>query len=404
MKLHNSLTGRKEAFAPADPKRPTMYVCGPTVYNHPHIGNARAAVVFDVLFRVLKHRYGDVLYARNITDIEDKIIKAAEERGVATEAIVQEFTACLSRGHGRAERAPAYDRAARHRAHSGDAEDDRRADRRRPRLRGGGPRPVSRALVCRLRPPLPPLARRDDRRRPGRGRAVQARSGRFRAVEAVDARAARLGQPLWPRPARLAHRVLGDDRGAPRRSPSTSTAAARTSSSRITRTRSRRASAPTAAGRWPACGCTTAFSTSSRRRCRSRSATSCWCAISCPMATNAQRGAKRSVTRCLSAHYRKPLDWAEAGLARSKQALDRLYLTLRDLPGPRTRLRRKRCRPACCRAGGRPEHADGVCRVVRARPCGQCQRRPGPEAEAEGQLLTGGQLAWSLAGGPERLA
>jgi cysteinyl-tRNA synthetase len=91
MKLHNSLTGRKEAFVPADPRRPTIYVCGPTVYSHPHIGNARAAVVFDLLFRVLKHRYGDVLYARNITDIDDKIIKAAEERGVATEAIAQQF-------------------------------------------------------------------------------------------------------------------------------------------------------------------------------------------------------------------------------------------------------------------------------------------------------------------------
>jgi cysteinyl-tRNA synthetase len=92
MKLFNSLTGRKETFVPADPKRPTMYVCGPTVYNYAHIGNARAAVVFDVLYRVLKHRYGDVLYVRNITDIDDKIIKAAAERGVSTEAIAAEFT------------------------------------------------------------------------------------------------------------------------------------------------------------------------------------------------------------------------------------------------------------------------------------------------------------------------
>jgi cysteinyl-tRNA synthetase len=92
MKLHNSLTGRKETFVPADPKRPTMYVCGPTVYNYPHIGNARAAVVFDVLFRLLKQRFGDALYARNVTDVEDKIIKAAAERGLSTEAVAQEFT------------------------------------------------------------------------------------------------------------------------------------------------------------------------------------------------------------------------------------------------------------------------------------------------------------------------
>ena len=92
MKLHNALTGRKEAFVPADPARPTMYVCGPTVYSYPHIGNARSAVVFDLLFRVLKHRFGDVLYARNVTDIEDKIIKAAQDQGVPTDAIVARYT------------------------------------------------------------------------------------------------------------------------------------------------------------------------------------------------------------------------------------------------------------------------------------------------------------------------
>jgi cysteinyl-tRNA synthetase len=92
MKLHNSLTGRKEVFVPADPRRPTMYVCGPTVYNYAHIGNARAAVVFDVLFRLLKQRFGDALYARNVTDVEDKIIKAAAERGLSTEAVAAEFT------------------------------------------------------------------------------------------------------------------------------------------------------------------------------------------------------------------------------------------------------------------------------------------------------------------------
>ena len=92
MKLYNSLTGRKETFVPADPGRPTMYVCGPTVYNYAHIGNGRAAVVFDLLYRVLKQRFGDVLYARNVTDVEDKIIKAAAERGLTTEAIAAEFT------------------------------------------------------------------------------------------------------------------------------------------------------------------------------------------------------------------------------------------------------------------------------------------------------------------------
>ncbi|HRO02120.1 MAG TPA: cysteine--tRNA ligase [Terricaulis sp.] len=84
LQLSNTLTRRKERFAPADPSRVTMYVCGPTVYNLAHIGNARPPVVFDTLFRLLRHVYGEgaVLYARNYTDIDDKIITAAIERGV----------------------------------------------------------------------------------------------------------------------------------------------------------------------------------------------------------------------------------------------------------------------------------------------------------------------------------
>ena len=84
IQLSNTLTRRKEPFAPADPKRVTMYVCGPTVYNLAHIGNARPPVVFDTLFRLLRHVYGAdaVIYARNYTDVDDKIINAAIERGV----------------------------------------------------------------------------------------------------------------------------------------------------------------------------------------------------------------------------------------------------------------------------------------------------------------------------------
>ena len=93
MQLYNSLSGRKETFTPADPGRPTMYVCGPTVYNHPHIGNARPAVVFDLLFRLLQRRYGDVVYVRNVTDIDDRIMAAAEAEGVGTEVIAERYAA-----------------------------------------------------------------------------------------------------------------------------------------------------------------------------------------------------------------------------------------------------------------------------------------------------------------------
>lgn len=81
LKLHNTKTGKKENFTPIDESSITMYLCGPTVYNYAHIGNARPAVVFDVLFKLLKHHYPKVTYARNITDIDDKINKSAMELG-----------------------------------------------------------------------------------------------------------------------------------------------------------------------------------------------------------------------------------------------------------------------------------------------------------------------------------
>ena len=91
--LYNSLTRKKEVFTPQDPKRVTMYNCGPTVYSYAHIGNARAAVVADVLFRVLRHIYGEdhVIYARNITDVDDKIIESAKEQGVDISVITEKY-------------------------------------------------------------------------------------------------------------------------------------------------------------------------------------------------------------------------------------------------------------------------------------------------------------------------
>ena len=94
LKLHDTLTREKRAFTPADPERVTMYVCGPTVYNHAHIGNARPAVVFDVLFRLLQRLYPQhqVIYARNITDVDDKINQKAADEGVEIGVITQRYT------------------------------------------------------------------------------------------------------------------------------------------------------------------------------------------------------------------------------------------------------------------------------------------------------------------------
>ena len=79
--LHNTLSGKKEIFEPANPEHVTIYVCGPTVYNFMHVGNARPAVVFDVLTRLLRTQYPQVTYVSNITDIDDKINAAAAENG-----------------------------------------------------------------------------------------------------------------------------------------------------------------------------------------------------------------------------------------------------------------------------------------------------------------------------------
>jgi cysteinyl-tRNA synthetase len=94
LQLHDTMSREKRVFVPRDRERVTMYVCGPTVYNHVHIGNARPVVVFDVLFRLLRHEYGadNVIYARNITDVDDKINAKAVEEGVDIKVITDRFT------------------------------------------------------------------------------------------------------------------------------------------------------------------------------------------------------------------------------------------------------------------------------------------------------------------------
>ena len=83
LKLYNTLTNKKEEFKAINPSHITMYVCGPTVYDFAHVGNARPVVVFDTLAKLLRHDYGKVTYARNITDIDDKIIAAAANGNIA---------------------------------------------------------------------------------------------------------------------------------------------------------------------------------------------------------------------------------------------------------------------------------------------------------------------------------
>jgi cysteinyl-tRNA synthetase len=92
LRLYDTLTREKRVFRPLDPARVRMYVCGPTVYDFAHIGNARPVIVFDVLFRLLRHIYGPehVTYVRNVTDVDDKINARAAERGVSIQQVTQE--------------------------------------------------------------------------------------------------------------------------------------------------------------------------------------------------------------------------------------------------------------------------------------------------------------------------
>ena len=93
LQLTNSLTRKKEVFKPINPKKISLYACGPTVYDKPHVGNARSLVVFDVLFRVLKALYGsNVHYVRNITDVDDKIIEASKKNKKEIKEITNEIT------------------------------------------------------------------------------------------------------------------------------------------------------------------------------------------------------------------------------------------------------------------------------------------------------------------------
>ena len=89
--LTNNLTNKREQFIPKDKKNIGMYVCGPTVYDEPHIGNARPLVIFDILFKLLKETFSKVTYVRNITDIDDKIIKSSQEQNISTKELTEKI-------------------------------------------------------------------------------------------------------------------------------------------------------------------------------------------------------------------------------------------------------------------------------------------------------------------------
>ncbi len=212
--LYNTLTRQKEPFAPIDANNVRMYVCGPTVYDFAHIGNARPAIVFDVLFRLLRHVYGEdhVTYVRNITDVDDKInARALRDYGDQVEAgkmslneairAVTEKT--LSQYHEDVAALGCLEPTVQPRATEHidgmvamiQTLIDQRPCLCRHRKRGQGGA-VRRRLDAGLWRPVEAQSRRAAGRRPHRRRGAQEEPGRFRAVEGILGDRARLGRRI----------------------------------------------------------------------------------------------------------------------------------------------------------------------------------------------------------------
>ena len=91
LRVYNTLSGKKEEFQPLVPGKVGMYVCGVTVYDYCHIGHARANIVFDIVYRYLQYSNYDVTYVRNYTDVDDKIINRANQQGISSKQLAEEF-------------------------------------------------------------------------------------------------------------------------------------------------------------------------------------------------------------------------------------------------------------------------------------------------------------------------
>ncbi len=216
IRLHDSLTKRAEPVAPDRPIG--IYSCGPTVYDRIHVGNARPFVVAMVLKRHLDRQGVPSKVVINVTDVNDKIYdRGARARRPEHGARRRDDRRVLRR-HRPARPGTARRRAAGDRDDARDRRADRAPDRERPRLRGERRRVLRRQELPVVRRPVGAEARRDAGRGTRRARRGQALSARLRAVEGDQARRGRVvGLAVGERAARLAHRVLGDGDGAPRR-------------------------------------------------------------------------------------------------------------------------------------------------------------------------------------------
>ena len=211
IRIYNTLAREKQDLEPVSPGRVGMYVCGPTVYDYAHIGNARPVIVFDVLYRLLRHEFGvgNVKYVRNITDVDDKIIAAADESGEEIGSITARTTEAFHADVAALGALPPDEepRATGHipemialiedliaKDHAYEADGHVLFDVSSMAGYGRLSRHSQDELIAGSRV---------------EGRALQAKPNRLRALETVHRFPARLGRPLGLRAARLAPRMLG---------------------------------------------------------------------------------------------------------------------------------------------------------------------------------------------------
>src|SRR6056297_2151091 len=207
IKLHNTKTRQKEVFEPLDPDNVRMYVCGPTVYDRAHLGNARPVIVFDVLFRLLRHVYGPdhVTYVRNFTDVDDKInARAIENVGEGSDvtaeiARITEMTTQWFLDDMGALGALEPTQMPRATQYIGQM-----IDMIETLIEKGHAYEAEGHVLFDVESwhegwqAVGAVGRRHDRGRAGRGRALQAQPDGFRAVETLDRGPAGLGQPVGP--------------------------------------------------------------------------------------------------------------------------------------------------------------------------------------------------------------
>ena len=212
IQIHNTLTRRVEPLVPIEPGHVRMYVCGMTVYDLCHLGHARTFIAFDLAVRWLRARGLRVTYVRNITDVEDKIIRRAAERGVTPAELTEDNIRAMHEDFAALGLLPPdlEPRATQYIPQMLDLIGLLEKKELAYQADADGDVVLCRAQVRRLRQAVRQVARRPARGRARGGRRQQARPARLRAVEARQARRAAVAVALGAGPARMAHRMLGD--------------------------------------------------------------------------------------------------------------------------------------------------------------------------------------------------